>query len=197
MALSDDLLPSYAELGEPRGGAGGSAGPVDYGLELLELLGRYDKLTRALNDAMRSGFLALSRAKYHSNGASFGASSWDQKVQATRRVAGGELVRVDVPGDAGAGSANPANPAGTASPANPAGTASPADDGKPKHPAKPAEPAKAKPARYNPINMFSVCPPTELRNSQKLFEEALAYAAELAKLHAEIQRVEGLIQQAK
>lgn len=188
MTLSDDLLPSYAELGEPRGRAGGSAGPVDYGLELLELLGRYDKLTRALNDAMRSGFLALSRAKYHSNGASFGASSWDQKVQATRRVAGGELVRVDVPGDAGAGSASPANPAGTASPA---------DDGKPKHPAKPAKPAKAKPARYNPINMFSVCPPTELRNSQKLFEEALAYAAELAKLHAEIQRVEGLIQQAK
>lgn len=139
----------------------------DLVIKKLELIDNFNSIRNSSNELFKDGFINIARAKYSSN-KSFGKDYWDETVQATVRVeiVNGE-VRIKEEGE-------PDEKVEEETIRN-------------RKKKEKASIKEVKVAKYNPINMFGVLVPYQLKQSQEDFSSIIPKLIELVNLIKEIE----------
>ncbi|CCH46525.1 Coiled-coil domain-containing protein [Wickerhamomyces ciferrii] len=171
LELSDDLFPQY-ERPDPEKTGSKEALIIDY----LETLDNYTTRQEQLNNELKEGYIQLSRANYvsHSLSKPYGKDYWDERVKAIRKVAIGEEFKIVDVDD-------------VSKKENKDKVGNIRNRKQKENDEKKVKEVKVK--KYNPINMFGVLVPLQLRQSQSNFIKGLDHIVEVVNLRNKLDQI--------
>ncbi len=166
LALSGDLFPNYTTVLET------TSEKDQLLIKYLALLDQYNQAVEQLNHEFKEGYINLSRANYANTSVvkPYGRDCWDDRVKAIKKVSIGDKIelidveeKVDKVKD---------------------------DDEKDQsirnRSKKVEETPNKKKKKYNPINMFGVLVPLQLRQSQSHFNKSVIQMISIVNLRNEL-----------